>query len=337
MTRGADRGRAADTDGAAPPPWAGNGERGDAEGGEPARWDPRAVVNALTIDVEDYFHPNAMDATVSPTTWDALPHRVEANTRRMLDLLDECAVRATFFVLGWVAERWPHLVSEIAARGHEVACHGHAHRLAYRLGPEGFRADVERAKRVLEDRLGAAVDGFRAASYSIVPSTLWAFDILIEQGFRYDSSVFPIHHDLYGFPGFSRFAVRVQRPAGEIVEIPASTVRLFGRNWPVAGGGYFRLLPLALTCRAIRHINTRAGAPAIVYLHPWEIDVDQPRLPAGVRSRLRQYTNLQRTEPRARQLLRRFRFAPVRQALSWLAPPVFDVEAAALAAGAAAR
>ncbi len=292
------------------------------------------MLNALTIDVEDYFHPNAMDATVSVRAWDALPARVDGNTRRMLDLLDEYQVRATFFVLGWVGERWPRLVDEIARRGHEVACHGYAHRLVYELGPLRFRADVERGKKVLEDRLGGAVHGFRAASYSIVPSTLWALDILIEQGFRYDSSVFPIRHDLYGFPAFSRFAVRVQRPAGEIVEIPASTVRLFGRNWPVAGGGYFRLLPLAVTCGAIRHLNARAGAPALVYLHPWELDVDQPRLPAGLRARIRQYTNLHRTEPRARRLLRRFRFAPIRRAFSFADLPVFD---AAAVGGAAAR
>jgi polysaccharide deacetylase family protein (PEP-CTERM system associated) len=281
------------------------------------------MLNALTIDVEDYFHANAMDAVVAPDAWDGLPTRVEANTQRVLDLLDEHDARATFFVLGWVAERWPQLVDEIAARGHEVACHGYAHRLVYQLGPERFRADVVRAKRLLEDRLGAPVDGFRAASYSIVPSTAWAFDILIEQGFRYDASVFPIRHDMYGFPGFSRFAVRLQRPAGEIVEIPGSTVRLFGRNWPVAGGGYFRFLPLAVTCRAIRHLNAHDGVPAVVYLHPWEFDADQPRLPAGRRARIRHYTNLHRTEPRARQLLRRFRFAPLRRALCFADLPLF--------------
>ena len=280
------------------------------------------MLNALTIDVEDYFHANAMDGVVAPHAWDDLPARVEVNTRRVLDVLDEHRAQATFFVLGWVAERWPRLVDDIAARGHEVACHGYAHRLVYQLGPVRFRADVERAKRVLEDRLGVAVEGFRAASYSIVPSTLWALDVLIEQGFQYDASVFPIHHDLYGFPEFSRFAVRVRRPAGEIVEIPGSTVRFLGRNWPVAGGGYFRLLPLAMTCGASRHLNARAGRPAIVYLHPWEFDADQPRLPAGIRTRLRQYTNLRRTEPRARQLLRRFRFAPIRRALTFQDLPV---------------
>jgi polysaccharide deacetylase family protein (PEP-CTERM system associated) len=290
------------------------------------------MLNALTIDVEDYFHANAMDATVAPAAWDTLPPRVEANTRRILDLLAAHDVRATFFVLGWVAERWPHLVDEIVRAGHEVACHGYAHRLVYELGPARFRADVSRAVRVLEDRLGARVEGFRAASYSIIPTVLWAFDVLIEHGFRYDSSVYPIRHDLYGFPGFSRFAVRIRRAAGEIVEVPASTVRLLGRNWPVGGGGYFRLWPFAVTCAAIRRINRRGGAPAIVYLHPWELDVDQPRLAASRRTRFRQYTNLHRTEPRLRLLLRRFRFAPLRDVLAGCTLPVFEPRATSAAA-----
>lgn len=278
------------------------------------------IVNALTIDVEDYFHPNAMDDTVSPQQWDRLPHRVERNTMRLLDLLDAHGVRATFFVLGWVAERWPHLLDEIARRGHEVASHGYAHRLIYRQEPHQFRADVARGKAILEARLGSPVTGFRAASYSLIESTAWALDVLIEEGFRYDSSVFPIRHDIYGIPGFSRFAVTVRRAAGDIVEIPASTVRFAGRNWPVAGGGYFRLLPFWVTRRAILHLNRREGAPAIVYLHPWELDAEQPRLPAGARTRFRQYTNLSRTESRLRRLLREFSFAPLREAIPALAP-----------------
>jgi len=274
-----------------------------------------AIVNLLTIDVEDYFHPNAMDDAVSPAQWDALPQRAEPNTLRVLDLLERHGVHATFFVLGWVAERRPRLVDEIARRGHEVACHGYAHRLVYLQGPEAFRADVRRARAVLEDRLGAPVRGFRAASYSLLASTLWALDVLIEEGFRYDSSIFPIRHDLYGIPDFSRFALTVRRPAGEIVEIPASTVRLLGRNWPVAGGGYFRFLPYRLTRRAIRHLNQREGAPAMVYIHPWELDAQQPRLAAPARARFRQYTNLGATEGRLERLLRDFRFAPIREAL----------------------
>jgi len=269
------------------------------------------VINALTVDVEDYFHPNAMDGVVPPSQWDAMPHRVEANTRRMLDLLDECGVHATFFVLGWVAERWPQLISDIERRGHEVACHGFAHRLVYQLGREPFRADVLRARSVLEDIVGHRIAGFRAASYSIVDSTLWALDVLIDLGFTYDSSIFPIRHDLYGIPSFSRTPVRIERAAGAILEIPPSTVRLLGQNWPVAGGGYFRLFPYWLTRRAIEWLNQHERRAGMVYVHPWELDVDQPRLHGGLRARL-QYTNLHRTEARLRRLLREFRFAPVR-------------------------
>jgi polysaccharide deacetylase family protein (PEP-CTERM system associated) len=271
-----------------------------------------SVLNALTVDVEEYFHPNAMDGVVDPSQWDHLPHRVEANTHRMLDLLDEHGVSATFFVLGWVAQRWPHLVTEIARRGHEVACHGFAHRLVYQLEPADFRADVVRARSLLEDLVGRPIVGFRAASYSIVSRTLWALDVLIDLGFTYDSSIFPIHHDLYGIPGFSRVPVRVQRPAGAILEIPPSTIRLLGYNWPVAGGGYFRLLPYWVTRRALHRLNHREGRAAMVYVHPWELDAEQPRLAAGARARLRQYANLHRTEARLRQLLGEFRFAPIR-------------------------
>lgn len=290
------------------------------------------VVNALTIDVEEYFHPNALDATVSPATWSSLPPRVEPNTYRLLDLLDDYRVTATFFVLGWVAERWPRLVPEIARRGHEIASHGHAHRLVYRQSPQEFRADVARSKAVLEDQLGAPIAGFRAASYSIVASTLWALDVLIDEGFRYDSSIFPIRHDIYGIPGFSRFARRIERSGGAIVEIPASTVRLLGHNWPFGGGGYFRLFPYGLTCRALRHLNRREGQPAIVYLHPWELDTEQPRLAASATARFRQYTNIRRTGARLRQLIHDFRFAPIREALA-----TFDLEPAGTVAAAPRR
>jgi polysaccharide deacetylase family protein (PEP-CTERM system associated) len=274
------------------------------------------MLNALTVDIEDYFHPNAMDGVVDPAQWDSLPPRVEANTYRILDLLSEHEVRATFFVLGWVVERWPHLIAEVARRGHEVACHGFAHRLVYRLGPAAFRADVTKARAAIEDAIGEPVTGFRAASYSIVTETMWALDVLIELGFRYDSSIFPIRHDLYGIPSFSRVPVRVRRPAGEILEIPPSTVRVLGCNWPVAGGGYLRVLPYALTRRAIRRLNEREKIAAMVYVHPWELDPDQPRLRARRRARVRQYTNLRAVEPRLRRLLHEFRFAPIRDAFA---------------------
>ena len=269
------------------------------------------MVNALTIDVEEYFHAHAYERVIDRRSWDALPSRVVANTRRVLDVLRAHDTRATFFVLGWVAERRPNLVKEIARRRHEIACHGYAHRLAYQLGAERFRADVRRAKEVLEDCVSTPVIGFRAASYSIVAATPWAHNILVEEGFQYDSSIFPVRHDLYGIPDFSRFPVTVRCVAGEILEIPPSTVRMFNRNWPMGGGGYLRIFPYWFTTWAIRRIHRQDRQPAMVYVHPWEFDVDQPRLPAGALARFRQYTNLRKTEPRLRRLLREFAFAPV--------------------------
>ncbi|MCK6554782.1 DUF3473 domain-containing protein [Candidatus Binatia bacterium] len=289
------------------------------------------TVNALTVDVEEYFHPNAMDDAVDPGQWDGLPHRVEGNTFKVLDLLDELDTRATFFVLGWVAERWPGLVRDIARRGHEVASHGYAHRLVYKLGADGFRADVVRGKRILEEALGDRVTGFRAASWSIVAGTPWAFDILVEEGFEWDSSVFPVRHDIYGIPGFSRFPVRIRCTAGTLLEIPPSTVRFAGMTLPVAGGGYFRLLPYAVTRWAIRRINRVDGAAAMVYVHPWEFDVDQPRLAARASARLRQYANLAQTERRLRRLLRDHRFAPLRDVFRKGCATELDMRTPALA------
>lgn len=270
-------------------------------------------LNCLTVDVEDYFHPNAMDSAVSPSEWPDLPQRAEANTRRLLDLLEAHDTRATFFVLGWVAERSPTLVADIVSRGHEIACHGYLHRLAYELGPAEFRRDVERARAVLQDLVGAEIRGFRAASYSIVSSTMWAIDTLIELGFEYDSSIFPVRHDLYGIPTFDRFRVRLERPSGSIVEIPPSTVRIAGINLPVAGGGYLRLAPFGFTRWAIRRLNDVDRQPALVYVHPWELDPDQPRLAVGPRTRFRHYSRLATTERKLKRLLAEFRFAPLRE------------------------
>lgn len=289
----------------------------------------RTVTNAFTVDVEEYFHPNAMDGVTEPGAWDTLPHRVEHTTRRLLDLLDELGVRATAFVLGWVADRWPGLVREIARRGHEIASHGYAHRLVYRLGPDAFRADVARGRRVLEDALGDRVRGFRAASWSIVAATPWAFDILIEQGFEWDSSVYPVRHDIYGIPGFSRVPVRLRCAAGSLVEIPPSTVRVGGVTLPVAGGGYLRLLPYAVTRWAIRRINRVDGVPAMVYVHPWELDPAQPRLPARALARWRQYANLDRTEARLRRLARDFRFGPLCEVVRPASLPEVDLRGGA--------
>jgi len=275
----------------------------------------RRPVNAMTVDVEDYFHVSVFDGVVPRTRWETLESRVERNTDRLLQIFSDVDVKATFFVLGWVAERHPALVRRIAAQGHEVASHGFAHRLVYDMTPSMFREDIRRSKRALEDAAGVAVQGYRAPSYSVTPRSLWALDVLIEEGFRYDSSIFPIHHDRYGIPVSSRHPYRLDRPAGSIVEVPGSTVRWGLFNFPVAGGGYFRILPYAWTRWGIARLNQSEERPAIFYLHPWEIDPDQPRLSAGLLSRFRHYRNLGETEARLKQLLADFQFAPMHAVL----------------------
>ena len=266
------------------------------------------VANAMSIDVEDYFHVSAFDGVVPRTSWDALESRVCANTVRLLELFDEFHVRSTFFILGWVAERHPELVRDIASRGHEVASHGYAHRLIYDQTPAAFRHDIRRAKHLIEDACGRQVRGYRAPSYSVTPRSLWALDIMLEEGYEYDASIFPIRHDRYGIPVSERRPYLIERQIGTLVEVPGSTVRLGPLNLPVAGGGYFRLLPYAWTRWGIERINRLEGLPAVFYLHPWEIDPGQPRLPAGRLSRLRHYRNLERTEGHLRQLVQDFTF-----------------------------
>lgn len=281
-------------------------------GGVPDRQaGPRLMVNAMTIDVEDYFHVSAFDGVVPRSRWDALESRVCANTERVLQILDDAGVRATFFVLGWVGERYPGLVRQIAARGHEIASHGYAHRLVYDQSPLAFREDVRRAKRLLEDVAGVHVSGFRAPSYSITPRSLWALDVLIEEGYRYDASIFPIRHDRYGIPVSAPHVYRIERDGGSLVEVPASTLRLGTMNLPVGGGGYFRILPYAWTRWGIARINRVDRRPAVFYLHPWELDPGQPRMAAGRVSTFRHYTNLSRTEQRLRRLLQDFAFGPM--------------------------
>jgi polysaccharide deacetylase family protein (PEP-CTERM system associated) len=270
-----------------------------------------AIVNAMTIDVEDYFHVSVFDGVVPRHRWDSFDSRVAANTDRLLTMLSDSQVQATFFILGWVAERFPRLVRRIAACGHEIASHGYAHRLIYDQTRDDFRQDVRRAKALLEDTTGSAVAGFRAPSYSVTPRSLWALDVLIEEGYRYDASIFPIRHDRYGIPLSARHAYRLQRESGSLLEAPASTVRWGALNLPIAGGGYFRLLPYAWTRWGIGRLNDRERQPAIFYLHPWEIDPGQPRLQTGMLSRLRHYTNLNKTESRFRTLLDDFQFAPL--------------------------
>ena len=280
----------------------------------------RGVVNAMSVDVEDYFHVNAFDGVVPRGRWESLESRVCRNTERLLALFEARGVSATFFVLGWVAERFPSLVSSIARQGHEIASHGYAHRLISEQTPQAFRDDVRRAKDLLEAAAGAQVDGFRAPSYSVTARTLWALDVLIEEGYRYDASIFPIRHDRYGLPASPRHPYVLTRAGGSLVEAPASTVRCGGVNLPVAGGGYFRILPYAWTRWGIRRINTHEGRPAIFYLHPWEIDPSQPRIRAGLVSRFRHYRNLDKTEPRLRRLLREFRFSTVGRLLTSVQP-----------------
>lgn len=270
-----------------------------------------AIVNALTVDVEDYFHVSAFDSVVARSEWSSFESRVAGNTERLLTIFRDAGVRATFFVLGWVAERAPRLVRTIAAEGHEIASHGYAHQLLYRLGPQSFREDLRRARHELEHAAGAPVVGYRAPSFSVTAESLWALDVLIEEGYLYDASIFPVHHDRYGIPAAPRHCHRIERPGGAIWEVPASTIRRGGINLPVGGGGYFRLLPYAWTRWGIATLNTAERQPAVFYVHPWEIDADQPRIPAPVLSRWRHYTGLARTERRLHRLVADFRFGPL--------------------------
>jgi polysaccharide deacetylase family protein (PEP-CTERM system associated) len=269
------------------------------------------IYNALTIDVEDYYMVSAFADVVKFEDWHRYTSRVENNTYRLLDLLHEYGVKATFFTLGWVAEQHPALVRDIHSAGHEIACHSYNHRLIYHLTPEQFREDVRVAKNILEDLIGIPVIGYRAPSYSIVKKNLWALDILIEEGFLYDSSIFPIHHDRYGFPEADRFPHVIQRDTGNIMEFPPSTYKIFGQNIPVAGGGYLRLFPLHLTRTAFKRLNSHEKKPFVLYLHPWEIDIDQPRLNGRLKSKIRHYINLNSTIPKLRCFLEEFNFKPV--------------------------
>lgn len=267
--------------------------------------------NYLTVDVEDYFQVSAFEGIVNPREWQAMEQRVERNTHKVLSMLDAHATKATFFIVGWIAERYPQLVRDIHQRGHAIGCHSYWHRKVFDLGPEEFAADTSRAKSILENILGTQVLGYRAPSYSITKKSLWALDILKELGFAYDSSIFPIHHDTYGIPNAPRF--EYTHPNG-LREYPISTALLFGRKVPVSGGGYFRLFPYGFIKFALRRINRIEKKPFVFYLHPWEIDSEQPRFSnASWRSRFRHYNNLDKTEARFRRLLQDFQFSPLPQ------------------------
>jgi len=269
------------------------------------------IVNAMTIDVEEHFHANVFDGTPVRDIQHTLASRVEASTHRMLQLLDDSGTRATCFVLGAVADSHPALVREIAARGHEIASHGYAHQLVYTQTPEVFRDAVRRAKQTLEAIAGVRVRGYRAPSYSVTERSLWALDVLSEEGYDYDASIFPIRHDRYGIPHAPRHAHVLEQTGGRLVEAPPSTIRMGGMNLPVAGGGYFRLLPYGWTRFGVDRLNTTEQRPAIFYTHPWEIDPGQPRLPLSRLSGMRHYANLDTTEAKLVRLLADFRFAPL--------------------------
>jgi polysaccharide deacetylase family protein (PEP-CTERM system associated) len=273
-------------------------------------------LNAFTVDVEDYFQVAALSSAIPRDSWHTRELRVEANTDRLLGILAERSICATFFVLGWVAERTPALVRRIAAAGHEVACHGYSHKLIYTQTPTEFREETMRAKKCLEDTVGRSVIGYRAASFSVTGQSLWALDVLIDSGFRYDSSIFPIHHDLYGIPGSTPEPHLVTAPSGRtLAEFPMSAASFFGLQIPVSGGGYFRILPYWLTRAGLKQINEQRQRPFTFYLHPWELDPGQPRIKVGAFSRFRHYTNLSRCEARLRRVLGEFAFGSMEEVL----------------------
>jgi polysaccharide deacetylase family protein (PEP-CTERM system associated) len=286
---------------------------------------PASLRNAMTVDVEDYFQVSAFEGHIARADWEHLPCRVERNTERVLELFAAHGVRATFFVLGWIASRYPQLVRRIAEAGHEVASHGWEHVRATEVEAEAFREDVTRTKAQLEDTIGAPVEGFRAASFSIGHRNLWALDVIAEAGYRYSSSIYPIRHDLYGMPDAPRGPFRYN--GSGILELPVTTARLLGRNVPAGGGGYFRLLPYGYYRWALRQVNEGEGRPGIFYFHPWEIDPDQPRQRGvGWKTRIRHYTNLSRMEARLERLMQDFQWSTMREvfadadAVAWPAP-----------------
>ncbi|MDR0609300.1 MAG: DUF3473 domain-containing protein [Planctomycetaceae bacterium] len=273
------------------------------------------MLNAFSVDVEDYYQVGAFARMISPNDWESWESRVVANTRTILDILRSQSVTGTFFVLGWIAERYPELVREIAGYGHEIASHGFMHQLVYEMTETEFRNDIRRTRQLLQEQSGQPVIGYRAPSFSIVKRTTWAHRILVEEGYRYDSSVFPIHHDLHGNADAPLAIHDITTESGVICEFPPAVIRRFGQNLPTGGGGYFRFFPYFVTFRWLRSINT-LGRPFVFYIHPWEIDPNQPRIPnAPLKSRFRHYLNLHRTESRLKKLLNDFNFVPIRKLL----------------------
>jgi polysaccharide deacetylase family protein (PEP-CTERM system associated) len=286
-------------------------------------------MNAMTVDVEDYFQVQAFAGHIARDGWDAIPRRVERNVDRLLQMLDDGRASATFFSLGWIAERHPAMMGRIAAAGHEVASHGYDHTRVHELTPERFRDDIRRAKAILEETTERPVLGYRAPTFSIGVRTPWAYEILAEEGYRYSSSIYPIRHDLYAAAGAPREPFPVA--SGALWEIPLTTRRLLGQNFPCAGGGYFRLLPYWLSRRNLRHLNAGDAPPCIFYMHPWEIDAEQPPVCGiGVKTRFRHYTNLKAMPGRLHRLLRDFHWGRMDQVFAGLG--LAGTDAAAVAA-----
>jgi polysaccharide deacetylase family protein (PEP-CTERM system associated) len=274
--------------------------------------------NALTVDLEEYFQVSNFERVIDRREWVRLPSRVEASTRRLLDLFERSGARATFFALGWIAERHPQLVREIARRGHELACHGHEHDLVYDMGPERFETDLQRARRAIEDASGMPVRGYRAPSYSITRRSLWALEILARNGFSFDSSIFPIRHPRYGIPEFARQPLRLELESGATIrEFPLTTWKLGPVSLPLAGGAYLRFLPAPLFRLGVKRL-ARAESATVLYVHPWEIDPDQPRQPVAWPVRINHYHNLGRTEARLTRLLEQHTFRPMGEVLDAL-------------------
>jgi polysaccharide deacetylase family protein (PEP-CTERM system associated) len=275
---------------------------------------PESMLNAFTVDVEDYFQVSAFETCVARERWPEFESRVEANTLRIADLLDETHVRGTFFILGWVAKRFPGLVRELHARGHEIGSHSYWHRLIYSQAPEEFREDLKRSRDVLQDLLGVPVVAYRAPSFSITQKSLWALDILSEEGFQIDSSIFPVYHDRYGIAGARPDIHFRETASGPLAEFPPTVFKLGWWNLPVSGGGYFRLYPFAFTRYCLSQVNKRTKHPFMFYIHPWEVDPQQPRLPGpSAMSKMRHYVNLHTTEAKLRMLLGQFEFGRVDQ------------------------
>ena len=266
------------------------------------------MLNILSVDVEDYFMVSAFSHLIPFTQWGRYECRVERNTIRLLELFGRKSTKATFFILGWVAERYPQLIKEIHGRGHEVGSHGYNHRLVYEMTPQEFREDIRKTKHILEDITGKPIVSYRAPSYSITEKSFWALDILMEEGFRFDSSIYPIRHDRYGFPAYSRSTAEERRGDLSLMEVPLSTIRLFGMNIPFGGGGYFRLYPYRFTTWCIDHLNNSENLPIVAYIHPWEIDCEQPKVRAKCLTRLRHGINIRKNERRLEALLDRYRF-----------------------------